>query len=131
MYGLQSEILICGKGIFFLLDTVFIAQSRIFALLSVSSRILTPRDSRSVLLFIISKLIKRKLFLQCPRLFIQLLSLKSMLAYSALSLSLKVAFHSMSLFSMTSFHSSSLFLNASSKLWSLLLSSASNYSSLS
>ena len=59
MYGLQSEILICGKGIFFLLDTIFIAQSRIFAFLSVISRCLIAINSKSVLLFIISKLIKK------------------------------------------------------------------------
>ena len=131
MYGLQSEILICGKDIFFLLDIVFIAQSRIFASLSLSFRCLTARDSRSVLLFIISRLIKRKLCLQCPRLFMQLLSLESMLVFSALYLSLKSVFHSMSFFSMASFHSSSFFLSASSKFRSLHFSSTAKYSSLS
>ena len=92
MYGLQSEILICGKDIFFFLDIVFIDQSRIFASLSVSFRCLTARDSRSVLLFIISKLIKGKLCLQCPRLFMQLLSLESMLVFSALISAQKVQF---------------------------------------
>ena len=52
--GLQYEIQICGRGIFFLLEIVFIAQSMILALLSVSYRCLITRDSRSVMLFFIS-----------------------------------------------------------------------------
>ena len=44
VYGTQSEILICGNDTFFLFETVFIAQSKIFALLSVSSLYLLAND---------------------------------------------------------------------------------------
>ena len=54
MNGTQFEILIYGIGTFFLLETVFIAQSKIFALLSVSSLCLLANDSRSALLLIYS-----------------------------------------------------------------------------
>ena len=50
VYGTQSEILICGNGTFFLFETVFIAPSKIFALLSFSSLCLLANYSRSVLL---------------------------------------------------------------------------------
>ena len=65
MYGIQSEILICGNDTFFLFETVFIAQSKIFALLSVSYLCLLANDSRSVLLFICS-VIRLKLYFMCP-----------------------------------------------------------------
>ena len=51
VYSTQSEILICGNGTFFLFETVFIAQSKNFALLSVSSLCLLANDSRKALLF--------------------------------------------------------------------------------
>ena len=51
VYGTQSEILICGNGTFFLFETVFIAQSKIFALLSVRSFCLLANDSRNALSF--------------------------------------------------------------------------------
>ena len=54
VYGTQSEILIYGNGTFFLFESVFIAQSKIFALLSVSSLCLLANVLRSVLLFICS-----------------------------------------------------------------------------
>ena len=54
MYDTQSEILICGNVTFFLFKTVFIAQSKIFALLSVSSLCLLPNDSKNALLLICS-----------------------------------------------------------------------------
>ena len=54
VYGTQSEILICGNGTFFVFKTVFIAQFKIFASLSVSSLCLLANDSRNVLLFICS-----------------------------------------------------------------------------
>ena len=107
MYGTQSEILICGNDTFFLFETVFIAQSKIFALLFVSSLFLLVNDSRSVLLFICS-VIRLKLYFMCP---IQFNQYWSLLSTSPL-------------------HSSSLFLKATSIFWSLLLSSASMYSSL-
>ena len=47
MYGIQETILICGSGTFFLLETVFIAQSQIFALLPISSHCSTPSPVRS------------------------------------------------------------------------------------
>ena len=50
-YDTQSEILICGNDTFFLFETVFIAQSKIFALLFVSYLCLLANDSRNVLLF--------------------------------------------------------------------------------
>ena len=52
VYGTQSEILICGNVTFFLFETVFIAQSKNFILLSVSSLCLLANDSRSALLLI-------------------------------------------------------------------------------
>ena len=55
MYGTQYEILICGNDTFFLFETIFIAQSKIVALLSISSLYLLANDSRSVLLFIAYK----------------------------------------------------------------------------
>ena len=51
VYGTQSEIIIYGNGTYFLFETVFIAQSNIFALLSVSSLCLLANDSRNALLF--------------------------------------------------------------------------------
>ena len=66
MYDTQSEILICGNGTFVLFEIVFIAQSKIFALLSVSSLCLLANVSRSVLLFIFSKVISLKLCFMCP-----------------------------------------------------------------
>ena len=51
MYGTQSEILICGNGTFFLFETMFIAQPKIFALLYISSLCLLANDSRNALLF--------------------------------------------------------------------------------
>ena len=51
VYDTQSEILICGNDPFFLFEIVFIAQSKIFALLSVSSLCLLANDSRNALLF--------------------------------------------------------------------------------
>ena len=54
MYGTQYEILIYGNVTFFLFETVFIAQSKIFALLSVCSLCLLANVSRTVLLFICS-----------------------------------------------------------------------------
>ena len=51
VYGTQFEILICGNGTFFLFETVFIAQSKNFALLSISSLCLLANDSRKALLF--------------------------------------------------------------------------------
>ena len=51
VYGTQSEILICGNGTFFLFETVFIAQSKIFALFSISSLCLVANESRNALLF--------------------------------------------------------------------------------
>ena len=51
VYGTISEILICGNGTFFLFETVFIAQSKIFALLSISSLCLLANDPRNALLF--------------------------------------------------------------------------------
>ena len=51
VYDTQSEILICGNDTFFLFETVFIAQSKIFALLSISSLCLLANDSRSASLF--------------------------------------------------------------------------------
>ena len=54
VYGTQFEILICGNGTFSLFETVFIAQSKIFALLSVSSLCLLANDSRNALLLIYS-----------------------------------------------------------------------------
>ena len=51
VYGTQFEILICANGIFFLFETVFIAQSKIFALLSVNSLCLLANDKRNALLF--------------------------------------------------------------------------------
>ena len=50
MYDTQYEILIYGNGPFFLFETVFIARSKNFALLSVNSLCLLANDSRSVLL---------------------------------------------------------------------------------
>ena len=54
VYDTQSEILICGNDTFFLFETVFILQSKIFALLSVSSLRLLANDSRNALLLICS-----------------------------------------------------------------------------
>ena len=51
VYGTQSEILIFGHDTFFLFEIVFIAQSKIFPLLSVSSLCLFVNDSRKALLF--------------------------------------------------------------------------------
>ena len=50
MYDTQSEILICGNGTFILFETVFIAQSKIFALLSIRSLYLLANDSSVLLL---------------------------------------------------------------------------------
>ena len=61
MYGTQSEILIYGNGTFFLFDSIFIAQSKNFALLFVSSLCLLANDSRNVLLLTCSLVIRRKL----------------------------------------------------------------------
>ena len=109
MYGTQSEIMIYGNGTFFFLETVFIAQSKIFALLSVSSLYLLANDSRNALLLTCSKVISRKLCLHCPTLFNQYWSL----------------------FTNSALHSSSLLFKTFSRFWSFLLSSASMYSSLS
>ena len=49
VYGTQSEILIYGNGTFFLFEIVFIAQSKIFALLSISSLYLLSNDSSNIL----------------------------------------------------------------------------------
>ena len=54
VYGTQSKILICGNGTFFLFETIFIAQSKIFALLSVNSLYLLANDSRNPRLLIFS-----------------------------------------------------------------------------
>ena len=54
MYGTQSEILIYGNDTFFLFEVIFIAQSKNFALVSISSLYLLANDSRSVILFIYS-----------------------------------------------------------------------------
>ena len=54
MYRTQFEILICGNGTFFLFETVFIAQSKIFALLSIKSLFFLAKDSRNALFFICS-----------------------------------------------------------------------------
>ena len=51
MYGTQFKILICGNDTLFLFETVFIAQSNIFALLIVSYLCLLANDSRNALLF--------------------------------------------------------------------------------
>ena len=50
MYGTQSEILIYGNGTFFLFETIFIAQSKKFSLLSVSYLCLLANDLRNALL---------------------------------------------------------------------------------
>ena len=77
VYGTQYEILICGNGTFFLFETVFIAQSNVFELLSVSSLCLLANDSRSVLLSIYSLVIHLKLYFMCPTQFNQYRSLLS------------------------------------------------------
>ena len=51
MYSTQSEILIWGNDTLFLFETVFIAHSKIFPLLSVNSLCLLANDSRNALLF--------------------------------------------------------------------------------
>ena len=50
--GIQSDILIRGSDTFFFPETVFIAQSRIFAFAYVNSRCLFPIVSKSPLLLI-------------------------------------------------------------------------------
>ena len=50
VYGTQSKIPICGNGTFFLFETIFIAQSKIFTLLSVSYLCLLANDLRNALL---------------------------------------------------------------------------------
>ena len=54
VYGTQSEILICGNDTFFLFEIVFIARSKIFALLSVNSLYLLSNDTKNALLFTFS-----------------------------------------------------------------------------
>ena len=50
MYGTQSKILIYGNDTFFLFETIFIAQSKFFALLSINSLRLLSNDSSNALL---------------------------------------------------------------------------------